>query len=108
MEIYNPLTGISCDIGANFTLSNHAQFGLTVCGGYVGNTSFGHNCSRLNMEDAVFEGIEDLVLSRDFYDPALSWSSEDGLAICGQDRCDLVKADDTVEESWIVIYPQPE
>ena len=108
MEIYNPLTGISCDIGVNFTLQNHAQIGLTVCGGMDGNTTSGHNCSTLNMEDRTFEEIENLVLSRDFLSPALAWDSEDGFVVCRKESCDLVKSDDTVVADWITFWPQPE
>ena len=106
MEIYNPLTGLSCDIEANLTLKNHAQIGLTICGGFEGNTSFPQNCSRLDMEDGEFDTLN-LGLSQ-LYDPALSWSSAEGFVVCGEENCDLVKSDDTVEENYITLYPQPE
>ena len=107
MEIYNPLTGLSCDIDANLTLKNHAQIGLTICGGFEdrGNTSFPSyplNCSRLDLEDEEFETLN-LGLSHAFYDPALSWSSTDGFVVCGEEHCDLVKSDDTVEVNYITL-----
>ena len=91
-------------------MKNHVQIGLTVCGGFNNETSFGHNCSRLNTDDGIFEGIDDLVLSRDFGDfntSALSFDSADGFVICEEDSCDLVESNDTFVEDWIVLYPQP-
>ena len=39
---------------------------------------------------------------------ALSFSSAEGFVVCGEEHCDLVKSDDTVEENYITFYPQPE
>jgi len=106
VEIYNPHTGISCDIGFNLTLKKHAQIGMKVCGGFEHNETFPHNCSDLN-ENGEFEAIN-LQLSDDFWSPGLSWNSKDGFVICNDEICDLVKSDDTVEENWISLYPRPE
>ena len=108
VEIYNPLTGLTCDIaGVNLTLINHAQIGLTVCGGTEGNTTAAHNCSKLN-KDGTLEMIQDLVLSQTFDSPALSWESSEGFVVCGKETCDLVKSDNTVVEDYITFWPQPE
>lgn len=111
VEIYNPLTGKSCDIGANLTLKDHAQFGMTVCGGYEpGGFGKPKNCSRMTIEDGIgtFEVIEDLNLSIDPDYLDYAWASSDGHVICGKESCDLLKADDTLKESWIVLEPKPE
>lgn len=104
VEIYNPFTGISCDIGFNLTLKNHAQIGKKVCGGFETNSTNGRNCSELN-KDGEFEDLN-LELSGGFWTPGLPWNSKDGFAICNDETCDLVKSDDTVEENWISLYPK--
>ena len=104
VEIYDPSTGISCDMAAtaNLTIKNHAQIGLTICGGNNGTDAV-DVCYK--MDDEEFQEIEDVTLYGERDSPAMSWSSSEGFVICSNTTCDLLMDDNTVKEKYIALYP---